>query len=182
MKCYKIFDKIFFEEILTSDNTADLIKDNTLNLLILIPEVKYMIGFEHKHPHHYLDVFEHTLEVIRNLNTNDLELNMAGLFHDIGNPFSYQDEEVRHFHGHAKVSYDMTKEILTRLGYDDEFIGRVSYLVEMHDTLIDPNNLDNNIELVKKRLLLQYADAKAHHPLYVDARIRKLDGVKKHLR
>ncbi len=28
---------------------------------------------------------------------------MAALLHDIGKPFAYQDEEVRHFHGHPQV-------------------------------------------------------------------------------
>lgn len=50
-----------------------------------------MIGFEHRHPHHHLDVRQHTLEAIRNLNSSDIELIMAGLLHDIGKPFSYQD-------------------------------------------------------------------------------------------
>ena len=47
---------------------------------------------------------------------------MAALLHDIGKPFSYQDEEVRHFHGHPEVSADMTEEILKRLGYSKDFI------------------------------------------------------------
>lgn len=169
------------EEILKGNNVADSINENIEYLLTLIPEIKDMIGFEHKHPHHHLDVWQHTLEVLRNLNTKDLELNMAALLHDIGKPFSYQDEEVRHSHGHPEISCKMTQQILTRLGYDEKFIKRVSYLVATHDTVIDPNNLDNNFEMIGKRLQLQYADAKAHHPDKVEKRIRFLDGIKKQL-
>ena len=128
-----------------------------------------------------MDVWEHTLQVLRNLNTTDEELNLAALLHDIGKPFSYQDEEVRHFHGHAEVSHEMTKRILERLGYDESLIKRVSYLVLNHDTLIDTGNLDNDFELIQKRLALQYADAKAHHPDKIAKRLCILDGVKEQL-
>lgn len=167
------------EETLTGN--AESISENMESLLTLIPEIKNMIGFEHKHPHHHLDVWKHTLEVLKNLNSKDLELNMAALLHDVGKPFSYQDEEVRHFHGHPEVSNKMTQQILTRLGYDEEFIKRVSYLVETHDTIIEPSNLDNSSEMIQKRLQLQYADAKAHHPDKIEKRIKFLDGVKAQL-
>lgn len=169
------------QQILKGNDVATLLEENIEDLLKLIPEIKSMIGFEHKHPHHHLDVWQHTLEVIRNLDTRDQELNMAGLLHDIGKPFSYQDEEVRHFHGHPEVSYKMAREILTRLGYDVEFINRVSYLVRYHDTIIDVNNLNNTNEMTEKLLRLQYADAKSHHPDKVAKRIRFLDNIKQQL-
>ena len=158
------------------------IKDKQDILFEYIPELKNMIGFEHKHPHHNLDVWEHTLAVLDNLeNVNDIELKMAGLLHDIGKPFSFQDEEVRHFHGHPEVSNKMCVEILNRLGYDKKIIDNVSYLVLKHDTPIDPSKLDNSYEMVKKLLVLQYADAKAHHPDKVEKRVKFLDNISKQL-
>lgn len=165
------------EEILCKNQVED-----KLNLLLqAIPEIRYMIGFEHKHPHHHLDVWQHTLKVLRELDTKDIQLNMAALLHDIGKPFSYQDEEIRHFHGHAEVSCKMSKEILSRLGYDNEFIEKVSYLVFNHDTVIDTEALDNSMDMIQKRLKLQYADAKAHHPDKVAKRIGILDEISKQL-
>ena len=190
MRKYRLLDKdeaefqslkTKLEESLIESNNVESINENMESLLTLIPEIKNMIGFEHKHPHHHLDVWEHTLEVLKNLNSKDLELNMAALLHDIGKPFSYQDEEVRHFHGHPEVSCEMTQQILIRLGYDEEFIKRVSYLVKTHDTVIEPKNLDNSSEMIQKRLQLQYADAKAHHPDKIEKRIKFLDGVKAQL-
>ena len=169
------------EEILNQKDIIKSINENIEDLVKIIPEIKNMIGFEHNHPHHHLDVWEHTLEVLKNLNTNDIELIMAALFHDIGKPFSYQDEEVRHFHGHPAVSLKMAKEILTRLGYDEEVIKRVSYLVETHDTIINPNQLDNDYEMIEKRLQLQYADAASHHRDKIQKRINILDNIKKEL-
>lgn len=140
-----------------------------------------MIGFEHRHPHHHLDVWNHTLEVVKNITSQDLELKMAALLHDIGKPFSYQDEEVRHFHGHPEVSSKMSENILRRLGYNENFIRNVCYLVKNHDTIIDPQNLDNSRKMVMKRLELQYADAKAHAPSKVAKRIKFLDGISQSL-
>ena len=154
------------------------ILDNMEFILEIIPEISYMIGFEHRHPHHHLDVWNHTLEAMKNLEDNaDLETKMAVLLHDIGKPFSYQDDEVRHFHGHPEVSEKMSKEILERLGYDEEFIEKVCYLISTHDTIIDPKNLDNSDDMIKKRLQVQYADAKAHAPDKIQKRIEFLDNI-----
>ena len=169
-------------EILTKNKTRKNIEENIEILISIIPEIKPMIGFEHKHPHHNLDVWQHTLKVIENLDTNDLELNMAGLLHDIGKPFAYQDEEVRHFHGHPEVSAVMTKEILERLEFDENFIEKITYLVRTHDTIINPNSLDNSYELIQKRLKLQYADARAHHPDKIQKRIDFLNTIRMKLK
>jgi len=146
-----------------------------------IPEIIPMIGFEHNHPYHHLDVWNHTLATVSYIESTDLETKMAGFLHDIGKPFSYQDAEVRHFHGHQKVSAEMSEKILKRLGYSSEFIKNVCYLVRTHDNMIDPNNLDNSYELILKRLTIQYADAKAHAPGKVEKRLNFLDKVFKEL-
>ena len=171
----------FIYKIFTSENVVESVINNLDKLLVIMPEIEPMIDFEHKHPDHHLTVWKHTLEVIRNLNSRDLELNLAGLLHDIGKPFSYQDEEVRHFRGHPEVSAKMSRTILSRIGYDEEFISRVVYLVNYHDTVIDPDNLDNSIGMVKKRLRLQYADAKAHKPDKVPKRLAVLDDIRNRL-
>lgn len=183
LKCiYDLFSlKNKLEKLLQSDDVATSLENNLDDILMLIPEIKEMIGFNHKHPHHHLDVWQHTLEVIRQLDTKDIELNMAALLHDIGKPFSYQDGEVRHFHGHPEVSYMMAKQILERLGYNEDFIKNVTFLVRNHDTIIDVNNLENNSEMIDKLLQLQYADAKAHHPDKVEKRISFLDNIRHQL-
>lgn len=153
------------------------VRENQEYVLEQIPELKPCVGFKHRHPHHHLDVWEHTLEVCENIKSRDLETRMAALLHDIGKPFSYQDEEVRHFHGHPEVSADMTEEILKRLGYSKDFIEDVTYLVGKHDTIIDVDNLDNRYEMILKRLELQYADARAHTPSKVGKRVKFLDEI-----
>jgi tRNA nucleotidyltransferase (CCA-adding enzyme) len=155
------------------------VAENVDTFLAYVPEARFMVDFDQMHPHHNLDVWEHTLKVLDDLKDEDLELKIAGLFHDIGKPFSYQqDGEIRHFKGHPEYSTRITRNVLNRLGYEQDTIKNVCYLVKSHDTVIDVNNLDNNLELVKKRLRLQYADARAHTPSTVQKRIDFLDNIK----
>jgi hypothetical protein len=72
----------------------------------------------------------------------------------------------------------MSEVILDRLGFDPTTKKNVLYLVLTHDTAIDPENLDNNMTLINKRLQLQYADARAHTPSTVPKRIALLDSIK----
>ena len=149
----------------------------------IIPELKLADGFEHKHPHHCYDVWEHT-KVALEKSKPDLQVRLALLLHDIGKPHSYWEGEdwVRNFPGHPEKSAQMAKEILTRLGYVEDEIQAICYLVEYHDTIIDVDNLQtNNIELIKKQLHMQYCDAYAHDPKHIAKRIKKLDEIKEKL-
>ena len=151
-------------------------RENENLIICLIPELINMIGFDHNHPHHHLDVWEHTLLTLDNLNSNDLSVVLAALLHDIGKPFSYQDKEIRHFKGHAIMSRKIAKSILERLEYDQNFIDEVLFLVRYHDTSIEKLDIKN--EKIKNKLLdLQYADAKAHHPDYIEKRLKLLDKI-----
>ncbi len=174
-------DKERIRIILTDDNVEESIKNNMDYLMEVIPEIKPMIGFDHKHPHHPLSVWDHTVEVIKNLQSNDFELVLAGLLHDIGKPFQFQEGEVRHFHGHPKKSAEISERVLDRLDFDSTTKKNVVYLVLTHDTVIDPENLDNTIPLINKRLQLQYADARAHTPSTVPKRVALLNDIKRRI-
>ena len=94
-------DKLY--EILMNKNVVLSIRNNLDELIKIIPEIKYMINFPHNHPHHHLDVFEHTLLALSFSNAS-FDERLCLLLHDIGKPFSYQDGVVRHFKGHPEVS------------------------------------------------------------------------------
>lgn len=97
--------------ILMKDDVVKSINDNLDDLLSLIPELKDMLGFEHKHPHHHLDVWNHTLHAL-SLSEKDFIIRLVLLLHDIGKPYSYQEGEVRHFKKHLTISVYMSFNIL----------------------------------------------------------------------
>lgn len=77
--------------ILLDDNVCKKINENLEFILVNIPEIISMIGFEHKNPHHHLDVYKHTLRALEE-SPKDLTIRIALLFHDIGKPFSCQEK------------------------------------------------------------------------------------------
>ena len=101
------------EEILLEDDIVTSINNNLDFLLNIIPELRFMIGFQHKHPHHHLDVWNHTLLAL-SLSKKDYDIRLSLLLHDIGKPFSFQEGEIRHFYNHPLVSYKMSTIILER--------------------------------------------------------------------
>ena len=162
------------QEILCSDDVLLSIKNNMDYLQEIIPELKNMIGFEHKHPHHHLDVWNHTLLAI-SLSCNDFDVRLCLLLHDIGKPFSFQEGTVRHFKNHSKVSSQMAKIILDRLGYNRDYINYICYLIEYHDTPITDEMINNNYNICLKLYEIQRCDALAHHPLKLEKRINYLE-------
>ena len=164
------------ERILTSENIEEKIRNNEDYLFSLIPELKSEVGFEHKHPHHSFDVWNHTIEALKHIEP-DFELRLIVLLHDIGKPFCYQEgtDGVRHFKGHAVKSKEISKSILERLNI--ELKDEILYIIENHDTIIDTNNI-NNREIEIKRLKVQYADAYAHSPSTIQKRILRLNAIK----
>ena len=167
--------------ILLSKNVSKQINANLDFILVIIPEIIYMMDCEHKNPKHCWDVYNHTLKALE-YSECDLIIRMSLLLHDIGKPFMYQEiNGTRHFRGHPEKSEEMAKKILKRLKYDEEFISDVCYIVRWHDEKIDTDNLDANHELIKKRLEVQFCDTKAHHPRVVEDRLKILNEIKEKL-
>lgn len=114
----------------------------------VLPEIKGMKGFEQKNFHHIYDVLTHTAVVVENIEPLP-HLRFAALFHDCGKPecFTLGDDDVGHFYAHARKSTDKAHEALTRLKSDNFTKNRVTQLVKLHDTPIDPKEA-----VIKKKL------------------------------
>ena len=76
----------------------------------IIPELKYEKNFEQRSEWHCYDVWMHTVATI-NACEKSFENRLVMLLHDIGKPFSYQEDgEMRHFKNHATKSAEISKK------------------------------------------------------------------------
>lgn len=107
-------------------------------LSIFAPEFDPMMGM-HQGGWHHLDVWEHTMLVIESLDLPEdrdsrLTLVLGALFHDIGKPSTKSVDEDGHirFFTHELVGATMTREVMTRLKFDNDRIDAVASLVRSH--------------------------------------------------
>lgn len=138
-----------------------------------LPELSACVGFEQNTKYHCFDVFEHTLAALSVCRGGLLE-HLAVLFHDIGKPLCYtEDESGGHFKGHAVESVRMVREITQRLRFDNKTSERLALLVDYHDREIPPT-LPSVKRLMRKMsdedisilMEVKRADRLAHAPLY----------------
>lgn len=110
-----------------------------LDLLIHLGLMKYVceeigeLNIEQYNPHHNKSVLNHALTAVDSCEP-ELELRLSALFHDIAKPrcFTLDENGVGHFYGHEKEGEDMTREVLSKLKYDNKTIDLVCTLVGNH--------------------------------------------------
>lgn len=132
----------------------------------VIPELKPMIDFDQRSPHHAYDLFTHVAHVVAGVSPEQ-SLRWAALLHDIGKvPTFTQDETGRgHFYGHAPKGAEMAEDVLRRLKAPTALRQQVVWLIEKHMTRLQPDKklLRRQIgrlgwETVQQMLILQEAD------------------------
>jgi len=181
---------VFFREILKFSRHvgSTLAIMNELGVLgAFLPEFGDLNGFMQHGVYHCYTADEHTLITIRNLeklaNQNssysklynsikDKEIiNLALLLHDIAKPIDIS--------GHEIIGAEMASSIMMRLGYEEDEITKVCFLVKNHlmmeqvafrRNLNDPETLNsfssrfNSIEELDLLYLITYADLSAVNP------------------
>ena len=102
-------------------------------LAAVIPELKPMIGFDQRSPHHAYDLYTHVAHVVAGVPA-DLALRWAALLHDVGKvPTFTLDETGRgHFYNHAAKGAEMAEEILRRLKAPNALREQVVLLIDKH--------------------------------------------------
>lgn len=177
----------FFREILKLPKNVGqtLLTMNELGVLkAFMPEFGDLIGFLQHGVYHCYTADEHTLITIQNLeklekdhsplgkiynSMKDREiLHLGLLFHDIAKPINIS--------GHEIIGAEMTSSIMSRLGYSDDEIERVVFLVRNHlmmeqvafrRNLNDPETLNtfaskfDTLEKLDLLYLVTYADLSA---------------------
>jgi len=132
----------FLEHILTQDSPSKLIKENEEEILKMIPQLNLCKDFEQNNIWHIYNVYDHILCVVDNVQ-NDINIRLAALFHDIGKPFVYHEDEegIGHFYGHWEKSKEIFETFSIKYKIDEKQYKLISNLILYHDINVD--KLDN---------------------------------------
>jgi putative nucleotidyltransferase with HDIG domain len=176
----RIRDELF--KILASSRSyeSSVELDRCKIMEIIFPEIKAMRKLA-QGPYHHLDVWQHTLEtlrqlekIIKNLNHNpdirgylDREISsgrhrrelvkLGGLMHDIGKPGTLRIEEGKiKFHGHERLGADMLEEISQRLKLSNSEIAVLKKMILLH---LRPGYLADNPVLTPRAKFRFFRDA-----------------------
>ena len=154
-------------------------------LFVLLPELADQLGFPQHNPHHYLDVWHHTLAVVDAVPPL-VPLRLAALLHDVAKPScaSVDAAGISHFYGHPAKGARMADAICRRLRCDGALRHRVVRLIELHDERTTPTlpavrRLMRRTELPVLRQLfqLQRADAAGQAPATRPAKFARIAQV-----
>lgn len=143
---------------------------------VFLPELGRCVGFAQNTKYHCFDVFEHSLRALEVCRSDDPITRLAVLFHDVGKPLCYtEDEQGGHFKGHGDIGTALVETVLRRLRFDNATIESVTRLVEYHDRPIPPE--PKSVKRLMRRMSdenilrlmeVQRCDRLAHAPEYTD--------------
>ncbi len=99
---------------------------------VLMPEVQAMVGFMQRTPHHFPDLWRHTLRVV-DRTSPDLALRWAALLHDCGKPaVRTTDGSVDRYLGHERAGSELAVQLVERLRMGKNLTREVAGLVGLH--------------------------------------------------
>ncbi len=101
---------------------------------VFLPEFDRMMATPQNNLHHCYNVGDHTIAALGYVRP-DKVLRLTMLLHDVAKPVckSVDGEGIYHFYGHPERGAQMAREILQRLKFDNNTIGKVTALIRWHD-------------------------------------------------
>ena len=179
--------------LLKSAQNVDEIDAHREEIVELLPMLDIMVGYDQNNYAHQYDLWFHSLHAVMFLprGLDDDILYLATLLHDIGKPDSRckgrrEDDPNAHYYGHPEKSYEIVRDdiipyldsihqvlshdekelLLYYVRYHDDHISLKIKHIRRHLKMVD-------IDIFKKLMLLQIADAKAHVMIpVVEERVR----------
>jgi len=149
----------------------------------IIPALDNCFGVEQNNQWHIYDVGEHTKQALLWSDSNDLEVRLAVMLHDIGKPIvkTTGDNGADHFYQHGIESARLANEWLKEYKFDNTTIDNVTKLVLYHDYFYEPTKKSVKkmlnmvgLDLTKKLIEIRKADVSAQHPKYIEERFSKI--------
>ena len=109
-----------------------VMRDTSL-LSRVLPELAEGVDVDQRGNHRF-DVFEHSIRACDAAPGDNMVVRLAALLHDVGKPRALEEDDdgTRRFHGHDKLSAQMSEELLRRLKFPNRTIAAVVHLVRHH--------------------------------------------------
>lgn len=128
---------------LSLEKTSEYLRKNKEKLFAIIPELSFCENFNQNNKWHIYDVLEHIFHVVDNV-PNNFIVRMAALFHDIGKPFVYKEDEfgVGHFWSHWDKSYEIFLKFAEKYKLPQTEKNMISNLILYHDLNVSKCNDD----------------------------------------
>lgn len=161
----------------------------------VIPELDRLKSVKQKSKYHYEDAFEHTLSVMDKCPSDDIQVQYAAMFHDLGKGTTKQvdPDGTEHFKGHSIDSAKQADEICRRLKMSTADKKTIVKLVKYHDRFddVDMKNYrksaakfiyehqDLTDEEYKKLQILWFADRKSHINANEESLVKYTDEMNK---
>ena len=123
-----------FNKLLCGDSVETILNKYRDVIAVFIPEIIPTFNFNQNNKHHSRDIWFHTIYSVKSVESDPL-LRMTMFLHDLGKPkaCTHDEDGTCHFKGHQEISADITRIILHRLKYPNEFISQCLTLVKYHD-------------------------------------------------
>ncbi len=175
----RIRDELF--KIFQRPNSFEFLQllDKLKILKIIMPEIEVMRGVK-QGPYHHLNVWQHTLETVRQLenalkelkNSRQLQdyldevissgrcrralIKLGALLHDIGKPAALRRENGKTiFHGHERIGANISKDICERLKLSNDETETLGRIVLWH---LRPGYLADNEEVTPRAIFRYFRD------------------------
>ena len=155
---------------LLGNSAAEALRKYPQLLFAALPQLAPMLDTPQKTRFHMYHLWEHTLQVISHT-PQDLSIRWAALLHDSGKPaaMTRDHDGTTHFRGHPQISARICEDCMASLRQPKQLAQDVRELVLYHDDRFGPDNVRRwlsklGLSLLRRLLLLQYADIAAHSP------------------
>ncbi len=130
---------------------------------VFLPEFDVMMETGQETPHHMYTVGEHTIKALELIRADKI-LRLTMLLHDIAKPMvKTVDANGRaHFKTHDVKGIEVAKDILHRLKFDNDTIGKVSKLIQYHDYRMpaEPKRVRKAMNKIGKELFPYYLEVR----------------------
>lgn len=129
----RIYDELI--KILQTDSPSksfELFKESGI-LPLILPELSDCIGVDQKGNHDF-DVYNHLIRSCDAAPSDNVELRIAALFHDIGKPDvkEFDQNGIATFYNHETVSAQIAERIMLRFRFPKERMNRILHLIRQH--------------------------------------------------